>query len=155
MRRLCAVIGARIRVPIGYLILLVKWALVAGAIGAVTGVVGAAFHHLLEIVTEVRVEHPILIYFLPIAGLLIVFLYHVSGMRNNRGMATVMESVRGGREIPLLTVPLIFVSTVLTHLFGGSAGRGGAALQLGAGLGSKVGSLLRFSASDIRITLLC
>ncbi len=155
MRRLLVLVRGKIRVPIGYLLLLLKWTLVAAAIGAVTGLVGTAFHHLLELVTEVRIAHPRLIYFLPLAGLLIVFLYHVTGMRNNRGMTTVMESVRGGREIPLLTVPLIFVSTILTHLFGGSAGREGAALQLGAGLGSKLGSLLRLRESDIRITLLC
>lgn len=141
--------------PLRQLLLLLKWTAVAAAIGAVTGLVGTAFHYLLELVTEARTVYPILIGFLPFAGLLIVFLYHVTGMRNNRGMSTVMESVRGGKEVPLVTVPLIFVSTLLTHLFGGSAGREGAALQLGAGLGSKLGSLLRFRASDIRITLLC
>lgn len=155
MHRLFVSICEKGKAPIGYLFIFLKWSLVAAAIGVVTGLVGTAFHYLLELVTEVRVEHPILIYFLPAAGLLIVSLYHVTKMRNNRGMTTVMESVRAGKQVPLVTVPLIFVSTLLTHLFGGSAGREGAALQLGAGLGSKLGALLRFRASDIRITLLC
>lgn len=132
-----------------------KWTLLASAVGGITGLVGTAFHYALELVTELRVHHPLLILFLPLAGLAIVGLYHASGMRNDRGMTTVMRSVRRGEGVPLVTVPLIFVSTVLTHLFGGSAGREGAALQLGAGIGSKLGRLLGFSPTDLRIMLLC
>ena len=132
-----------------------KWTLLSAAVGGVTGLIGTAFHYALELVTELRVHHPYLIGFLPLAGLLIVGLYHVSGMRNDRGMTTVMRSVRRGEGVPLVTAPLIFISTALTHLFGGSAGREGAALQLGAGVGSKLGRLLGFSAVDLRIMLLC
>jgi H+/Cl- antiporter ClcA len=132
-----------------------KWTLLAAAVGGITGLTGTAFHYALELVTELRVHHPALILFLPLAGLAIVALYHVTGMRNDRGMTTVMRSVRRGEGVPLVTAPLIFVSTVLTHLFGGSAGREGAALQLGAGIGSKLGGLLGFSPTDLRIMLLC
>ena len=132
-----------------------KWTALATVVGVITGLIGVAFYYTLSFVTELRMQNPRLILFLPLAGLAIVGLYHVTGMRNDRGMTTVMRSVRLGRPVRLVTVPLIFVSTVLTHLFGGSAGREGAALQLGAGIGAKLGTLLRLSSNELRIMLLC
>ena len=155
MNRFSCYIRKKLQPPLGTLLRFLRWTLLASAVGAVTGLIGSAFHLALELVTELRLEHPRLILFLPIAGLVIVGLYHITGMRNDRGMTTVMRSVRRGDPVPLRTVPLIFISTVLTHLFGGSAGREGAALQLGAGIGAKLGTLLRFSPSDLRIMLLC
>ncbi len=155
MSRLSCYFNKKLQPPLHTLGRFLKWTLLATAVGGVTGLIGTAFHLALELVTELRVHFPILILFLPIAGLAIVGLYHVSGMRNDRGMTTVMRSVRRGEGVPLVTVPLVFISTVLTHLFGGSAGREGAALQLGAGIGSKLGALLGFSPTDLRIMLLC
>ncbi len=155
MRSALTYLKSKAHIPLGYLRMLFLWTLVASLIGGLTGLVGGAFHLLLELVTELRTAHFIFLYFLPAAGLFTVFLYHVTKMRNNRGMTTVMESVRLGKGVPLLTVPLIFVSTAVTHLFGGSAGREGAALQLGAGLGAWLGSLFRFRERDVRIALLC
>lgn len=155
MNRFVTYFLKKFKPPLETLLRFLKWTLISAAVGVVTGLIGSAFHYALEMVTELRVSYPALILWLPVAGLAIAFLYHVTGMKNDRGMTTVMRSVRRGEGVPLVTAPLIFISTVLTHLFGGSAGREGAALQLGAGVGSRLGRLLGFSSSDLRIMLLC
>ncbi len=139
---------------VNYIFYFCKWTVLAALVGAVSGLIGGGFHHVLERVTAWRTGTPLLLWFLPLGGLFIVFLYQVTGMQNNRGINTVMESVRSGEHVRLVTVPLIFIATAVTHLFGGSAGREGAALQLGAGIGGNLARLLRFSPKEIRLMLL-
>lgn len=133
-----------------------KWLICAIIVGATCGAVGSAFHYSVEFVTDFRESHKWIILFLPLAGLLIVFLYRVSGIRHDKGTNLVIGSIRSPEDrIPFKVAPLIFVATVITHLFGGSAGREGAALQIGGGIGASIGKLLHLDEEDKHIIILC
>ena len=128
---------------------LCKWVLLAGSTGLLCGALGAAFHHAVELVTGVREAHSWLLLLLPAAGLAVVFLYRklkVEGVGTN----DVIDEVHLGKGLPWTLLPAIFLSTVLTHLFGGSAGREGAALQMGGTVGYHVGRLFRLDDRDLR-----
>jgi len=122
--------------------------------GLLCGVVGSVFHHAVDWATEIRVENDWLIWLLPAAGVLIAALYHYTHT-NGIGTNNILKSIREGEHIPLWLVPVIFVSTTITHLFGGSAGREGAALQIGGGIGFKLGKLLKLDEGDHRMVTLC
>ena len=127
-----------------------KWLLLAAAAGISCGLVGTAFHMAVESVTELRGEYPRLLYGLPLAGLAIVGLYKLLGTEG-QGTNDIFDQVHKGGSVSLLLVPAIFLGTVLTHLCGGSAGREGAALQMGGSLGYRVGRLFGFDERDLRI----
>ena len=135
--------------------LFVKWLLYSCLIGVIVGLVAVAFHLGIELATELRGEHPGIIWLLPLAGPAIVLLYRVCGMEKDRGTNLVLVAVRDAERLKLRTAPLIFLSTILTHLVGGSAGREGAALQLGASLSACLGRLLRLDEKDKRIVTMC
>ena len=120
-----------------------KWMLLATAAGVSCGLVGTAFHLAVEIATELRGEFPWLLCGLPLAGLAIVGLYKLLGTEG-QGTNDIFNEVHSGGTISLLLVPAIFLGTVLTHLCGGSAGREGAALQMGGALGYRAGRLFGF-----------
>ena len=113
-------------------------AVFAVVIGLLVGIVGVAFHYGIDFVTELRQAHPRLILLLPVGGLSIILLYRTCGMEKDRGTNLVLVAVREHEPMKLRTAPLIFLSTVITHLVGGSAGREGAALQLGASISNKI-----------------
>lgn len=127
-----------------------KWLLLATAAGLSCGLVGTAFHVAVEFVTELRGEFPWLLYLLPLAGLAIVGLYKLLGTEG-QGTNDIFNEVHDGGNISILLVPAIFLGTVLTHLCGGSAGREGAALQMGGSLGYRVGRLFGFDERDLRV----
>jgi len=132
-----------------------KWLLYACLIGVVVGLVAVAFHLGIDLATELRGTHPRIIWLLPLGGPAIVLLYRACGMEKDRGTNLVLVAVREAERLKLRTAPLIFLSTILTHLLGGSAGREGAALQLGASLSAYVGRLLRLDEKDERIVVMC
>ncbi len=134
---------------------LIKWLLIGGLIGLVVGIIGSVFGHTLAFVNRFRSEHPWILCGLPIGGLLIVFLYRFFRNTSDKGTNTVIQAVRGETEIPGKTAPLIFISTVVTHLFGGSAGREGAALQLGGSIADQFGRMMKFSGTQRRILVMC
>ena len=133
---------------------LLKWIVVGGLVGGVGGLVGALFHLGVNYATELRLAHPWVLYLLPLGGLVIVGLYRLCRLEG-KGTNAVIESVHFGSDIPALLVPLIFVSTVITHLCGGSAGREGAALQIGGGIGYRTGRLLHLGEKDLPLATLC
>lgn len=128
-----------------------KWILFACIIGVVTGGVGAGFHHAIEAVTALRGEYPWLICLLPVAGLLIVASYEVTGMSDDKGTEFVIASVRDAKPLRIRTAPPIFLGTVLTHLCGGSSGREGAALQLGGCMSNCIGHWMKLDGKDERV----
>ena len=132
-----------------------KWIVIAVAAGAVIGVVGVAFHLSVEKATELRTEYPWLLWLLPIGGAAIVQLYKIAGMEKDKGTNYVLEAVRTNDQLNIKTAPLIFVSTVITHLFGGSSGREGAALQIGGSIASFIGSKIKLDEKDQRIITMC
>ncbi|MBR2155836.1 MAG: chloride channel protein, partial [Clostridia bacterium] len=113
---------------------LLKWLLIGCGTGVIVGCAASAFAHVLIWVNDFRAAHPMIILGLPLAGLLIVFLYRICKNSDDRGTNMVIASVHSSEHLRLRTAPLIFISTAITHLFGGSAGREGAALQLGGSI---------------------
>lgn len=138
-----------------YLLFFGKWLLLAVAVGLGVGAAGAAFAHALSWANAFRAAHPWVLYGLPLGGLLITALYRGAKNTADRGTNTILLAVRGEGETSLRTAPLIFVSTAITHLCGGSAGREGAALQLGGSLAGFLGKRLRASREDQRILIMC
>ena len=92
---------------------------------------------------------------LPFGGLAIVFLYRFFKDTDDKGTNMVIASIHSSTGIPLRMAPLIFVSTVITHLFGGSAGREGAAIQLGGSIAKRIGRKLGLSDNDQHIIVMC
>ncbi len=137
-----------------YVFTLLKWILIAAITGAVGGLIGAAFHLSVEKVTALRESHNWLIFLLPLGGLLIAGIYKLAHLEN-AGTDAVIDAVRSKHSVPILLAPLIFVSTVVTHLCGGSAGREGAALQLGGSIGAQVGRMFRLDEKDMHLVTLC
>ena len=127
---------------------------IGALIGVAGGLVGSLFHLGVDYATRVRLEHPWVLYLMPVAGLAIVALYKITDTEG-KGTNSVIESVHFGKDIPTLLVPVIFLATVMTHLVGGSAGREGAALQIGGGIGHKAGELLRLGEKDLPLATLC
>ena len=103
----------------------VMWSCGGICIGFVIGLVGIAFHLALEWATEFRTAHPMLLWLLPFGGLAIVLAYRLAGQEKDRGTNFILVAVRANEAVTLRTAPLIFFSTVVTHLLGGSAGREG------------------------------
>lgn len=124
--------------------------------GTVCGLVGTAFHICVLYVTGFRENNHPIIYFLPLAGVVIVFIYRICGIRHSKGTNLVIGSIRStDDEIPSRMAPLIFITTVITHLFGGSSGREGAALQIGGSIGVSVAKIFKLDDSDKHILTLC
>ena len=131
-----------------------KWIIIAVMTGLVGGTVGSMFHLSVEFATKTRYEYPWILYLLPFGGLIIVFLYK-EGMNEDPGTNLVINSIRTDGKVPFLMAPLIFIGTVITHLLGGSAGREGAALQLGGSIGSKIGNFIGLDEKDMHLVTLC
>ncbi len=132
-----------------------KWSVFGILCGLVVGCVGSVFAILIGKATSFRLSNPWIIFFLPAAGLLIVYLYHKGGDKAAGGTNLVLNNIRENKDVPKRLAPLIFCSTVITHLFGGSAGREGAALQLGGSMGSALGRLLHFNEDEMRRVVMC
>ena len=128
--------------------------LVSIILGLVVGGIDTVFGRVLIAITDFRAGKEFyLLPFLAIAGLLIVFLYTKYGKNSVKGMTLVFNRAHGEEEeIPKRLVPLVMITTWLTHLFGGSAGREGVAVQIGGAIGNIVGEKLNLNRKLIIIT---
>ena len=110
------------------------YVILAVIVGIIVGAVTALFGRVLLCITEFRTEHyKMLLPFLSIAGLFITYMYNKCSKESLKGMSLVLETIQGKREsIPKALIPLVIIGTWVTHLFGGSAGREGVAVQIGA-----------------------
>ncbi|MHA7627233.1 chloride channel protein [Corallococcus sp. M7] len=116
-----------------------QWLLLGAIVGGVCGVASAVFLALLEAATEFRVAHESLVYALPVAGLVLGAIYGRWGASIRGGNNLVLDTVHAGDAvIPLRMAPMVLLGTLLTHLFGGSAGREGTAVQMGASLADQI-----------------
>lgn len=136
-------------------IVFTKWVLYACVIGVFVGAVAVAFHMGIDWATALRAENPWVIWLLPLAGGVIVLMYRMCGMEKDQGTNLVLVAVREAQPLKLRTAPLIFLATILTHLVGGSAGREGAALQLGGSLAAYVGRKIGLDEKDSRVMVMC
>ena len=143
-----------LKFPAKYALLFLKWCALSVLVGLIGGLLGAGFHHALHFVTGVRLQFGWLILLLPVGGLLAVGLYRLLGLRNNRGTNEVIDAVLDGQPVNPLVAPGIFLSAAITHLFGGSAGREGAALQIGGSAASALGKLLRLKDKDRTVLIM-
>lgn len=132
---------------------LFKWILFGTLTGIVVGAAATAFYYALRFATDFRSAHPIIIFGLPVGGVLIAALYHF--MKNDLGTNVILASIHKDKEIPGRMAPMIFIATFLTHFFGASAGREGAALQLGGSISAQLGKLLQVNPADRHIVIMC
>lgn len=133
---------------------LVKWLVLAAVIGGIVGAASTLFSIVLKAVTNYRKAHGWMFLLLPVMGLIIVFLYEKFG-KNDGGTNQVLSTVRSRDNISLLSAPLIFISTALTHLAGGSAGREGAAIQLGGSIANQLGVWIHLDEEDRHVIVMC
>ena len=132
-----------------------KWLLFACVIGVVVGLVSISFYYAFDFVTDLRLAHPWLLFLLPLGGVAIILVYRISGMENDRGTNFVLLAVRENAALPLRTAPLVYISTLITHLLGGSSGREGAILQIGGSISASIGRAMHLDDKDSRIITMC
>jgi H+/Cl- antiporter ClcA len=135
----------------------VKWAVLVVPLGMVTGSCVAGFLWSLDRVTAIRFDYPWLLWLLPVAGGLIGWLFATVGRPADKGNNLILDEIHEpGGGVPLRMAPLILLTTVITHLFGGSAGREGTAVQMGGGLAGGLAKRLPWLArDDVRTLLMC
>ena len=130
------------------LTLLAKWVALGGLVGGLCGAASALFLTALQRATDFRAGHEAIIYGLPLAGLVVGAIYERFGKAIAGGNNLIIDTIHdGGPRLPLRMAPMVLVGTVLTHLFGGSAGREGTAVQMGASLADAVLQRLKLSGS--------
>ncbi len=134
---------------------LVKWILIIAIIGLIAGVSSAFFLTTLNWATKFRETHLWMIVFLPVAGLATGLLYYYYGKEITAGNKLLIKTIHEPKGIiPVLMAPMIYICTILTHLFGGSAGREGTALQITASLADQFSKPFSLSIEERKILLL-
>ncbi len=132
-----------------------KWILICVLIGVFSGSASAFFLVALEWVTQQREQNRWLIWFLPLAGLSIGFLYHFIGKEVVKGNNLLLEEYQKPQKtIPFIIVPLVLITTLITHLFGGSAGREGTAVQMGGGIADQFSKIFKLNTSERKTLIL-
>lgn len=137
------------------LFIAVKWVIFSILSGIVIGLAGSAFCICMNFVTTFRLTHGWIILFLPLAGLSIIGIYHLFHNEKDTGTNLVISAIHSENRVPLRMAPSIFITTIITHLFGGSAGREGAALQLGGSIGASLGRLLHLDEKETHVMIMC
>ena len=133
----------------------VRWLPVAVLIGLICGAVGAAFHHGIRLAAGFRASHDWVIYLLPVGAVLIALLYDALRLAPDVGTNLVLEALRSDKQVPPALAPAMFIATVLTQFVGGSAGREGAALQIGGSLADGVAHALHIKEENHHLLILC
>ncbi|MBX3256245.1 MAG: voltage-gated chloride channel family protein [Chitinophagaceae bacterium] len=134
---------------------LFKWTCLAIPVALTVGSLVALFLWLLEKAIDTRFSNPWLLFLLPLAGILIYFLYKLSGKNAEGGNNLIMDEIHSpGGGVPFRMAPLVLLTTVITHLFGGSAGREGTAVQIGGSLAQFFAKKLKLSKEDIKTLLM-
>lgn len=132
-----------------------KWVVLSVLVGCIIGIIGSAFHFSIDESAKLFAKYSNIIFLLPIAGVIIPFLYKIADMEKDLGTNSAIIAIRESKNITLKTAPLIFISTVLTHLTGGSSGREGAALQLGSSIANSIGKMLKLDYYDRKLITMC
>ncbi|WP_210149471.1 voltage-gated chloride channel family protein [Chryseobacterium scophthalmum] len=133
----------------------VKWLFITAIIGIFIGCASAFFLQTLEWATQFRENHLWIIIFLPLAGFLVGLLYYYFGKDVEAGNNLLLETIHEPKKtIPFKMAPLVYFGTMITHFFGGSAGREGTALQMAASIADQFSKPLRLSADDRKILII-
>lgn len=132
-----------------------KWLLIASPIAAVIGSAVALFLWSLDAVTNIRFAAPWLLFLLPVGGVIVGAIYHFFGREADGGNNLIIEQIHEpGGGVPWIMAPLVLIGTLVTHLFGGSAGREGTAVQMGGSIASACGRFLRIREKDVPTLLM-
>ena len=145
---------SKLRKPKAFVKYFLSWCFLGCIMGIIGGLLGAGFHHSLHFVTHIRQENTWLIFLLPLGGLLTVGLYKLLRLQNNKGTNEIIDATLDGHSVSPLVAPGIFLASTFTHLFGGSAGREGAALQLGGSVASMLGKRMHLKPENHRIFIM-
>lgn len=136
-------------------IIFLRWFLLASISGIAVGIVISFFLKSLQWATSTRESNPWLLYMLPIGGAFVSYLYSKYGKDSSKGNNLIIERINEGEgRIPFRMAPLVFLGTFITHLFGGSAGREGTGVQIGASVSSKIGELLKLKGMDYTLLII-
>lgn len=155
MEKFKALVKRKLKSAWNYIQVFVKWVIIACITGVIGGAIGALFGASLKYANELSGSIWWLIFLLPVGGVAIVAIYKLFKLENDPGTNCVIEAIRTKDGVPWAMAPAIFIATTITHLLGGSAGREGAALQLGGSLGSLVGRVLRLDEKDMHLAVMC
>nr|WP_315220752.1 voltage-gated chloride channel family protein [uncultured Flavobacterium sp.] len=132
-----------------------KWILICALIGILSGSASAFFLISLEWVTQFRIQHDWIIWLLPIGGLLVGLSYHYWGASVVKGNNLLLEEYEKPQKvIPFRMAPLVLLGTLITHLFGGSAGREGTAVQMGGAIADQFTKLFNLNNSERKILII-
>ncbi len=132
-----------------------RWSALVVPVGVAAGSASALFLWSLDRVTQLRWDNPWLLYLLPVAGLISGLIYHKLGQRAEGGNNLIIDQIHTpGAGVPVRMAPLILFSTLITHLFGGSSGSEGTAVQMGGSLASLYARLIKCGPENLRILLL-
>lgn len=134
---------------------LLKWLILGCSIGVIVGCVSTVFGHALLFANDFRETNKWIVLALPVGGLIIVFLYRFFKNTNDKGTNMVISSIHSSTDIPFKMAPLIFITTFITHLCGGSSGREGAAIQLGGSISNMLGKVIKLNDNDKHIIIMC
>ncbi|MBR0518100.1 MAG: chloride channel protein [Firmicutes bacterium] len=132
-----------------------QWCVYAVVVGVVCGTIAAAFGMVIDAATAARQKYDWLVWLMPAAGLAIVGMYHLSGITKPMGTNRVLLAVKEEEGVAIRMAPLIYISSMLTHLTGGSSGREGAALQIGGSVANFIGRQFKLSHLDLRTITMC
>lgn len=134
---------------------LFKWLIITLIAGALIGSASALLLFSLDLVTNYRESHTWVIALLPIAGLLIGLMYHYWGSNIVKGNNYLIDEIHAPKDIiPFKMAPFIYIGTVITHLFGGSAGREGTAVQMGGAIADQFSRLFKLRQRDHKIMVI-
>jgi H+/Cl- antiporter ClcA/PII-like signaling protein len=137
------------------LVHLIKWSALVVPVAILVGSASALFLTVLERATHLQWQYAWLLFLLPVAGILVGLLYHYLGRSVEGGNNLIMDQIHEpGGGVPMRMAPLVFIATVLTHLFGGSAGREGTAVQMGGSIASAYSRWFRISPENTRVLLM-
>lgn len=137
------------------LVWFLRWVLLGIAVGVIAGLSAAALLQSLDWATDTRIDHGWIVWFLPVAGLVTGCLYHYTGGRSAEGNNLIIDEIHEPRAgVPRRMAPLIFFSTFVTQLFGGSAGREGTGVQLSVGLSDSVARYLPLTRDQRRVLMI-
>ncbi|MBK1895869.1 voltage-gated chloride channel family protein [Chryseobacterium paridis] len=134
---------------------ILKWLCISIIIGGLVGSASAGFLLSLEWATNFRENHIWLIAFLPVAGFLIGLLYHYFGKNVEAGNNLLIDNIHDPQEtIPFKMAPFVYIGTVVTHFFGGSAGREGTAIQMAGAISDQLSKPFRLDKTERKILII-
>uniref|UniRef100_UPI003569E0FC chloride channel protein n=1 Tax=Halobacteriovorax sp. TaxID=2020862 RepID=UPI003569E0FC len=132
-----------------------RWIFLSSISGLLAGISSSIFLVLLSLSTETRISNLTLIYLLPFAGFFIGYIYHEYGKESDRGNNLILDEIHNPKKIiPLRMVPFVLFGTLITHLFGGSAGREGTAVQMGGTLSDHISKFIKLTAYERKVLLI-